>query len=338
MTTQSTPSPDGQKISDRPLAKRRQLAVKLGERLEGELSDSERDVAWGIARQLVEDTSQAVREELAVSLCNRPDLPKELGYKLARDADQVATPFLAKTPIFTDAELCEIVRAVSNKVRKAIAARPKLENALADLLAQVGDSSVADILITNKGAQIGISGYRAVIDRFGNEPSLLEKMAMRSELPASLVSELVGYVSDATRIFLEETYDVPRDIAARITEETESAVLLRLVDMQKNDEAEALLRVMHGKGLLNRTLCLLIARRGNLPAFAVAVSILTEIPAKNIELVLRQGAANAIAQVCQRAKLPEFAKKEIVERILSARTASSNSGKPSDSSASGEVA
>ncbi len=323
MTTQKNPSPPGQKLSDKPLSKRRQLAVKLGERLEGELSDSERDVAWGIARQLIEDTSQAVREELAISLCNRPDLPKELGYMLARDAERVSAAFLAKTPVFKDEELCEIVRVVSNKVRKAIAGRPALETALADLLAQVGDAGVADILISNKGAQIGISGYRAVIDRFGHEPSLLEKMAMRSQLPARLVSELVGYVSDATRIFLEETYEVPKDVAERITEETESAVLLRLVDLQKNDEAEALLRVIYNKGLLNRTLCLLIARRGNLFAFATAVSLLTDIPAKNIELVLRQGAANAIEQVCQRAKLPEFAKKEIVERILSSRKSGS---------------
>lgn len=311
---------------------RREVAVKLGERLEGELTNAERDVAWGIARQLIEDTSQSVREELAISLCNRPDLPKELGRKLAHDSDPVAAPFLAKTPLFSDTELCEIVKAVSNKVRKAIAGRPHLEAELANLLAELGDSGVATVLISNSGAQIGISGYRAIIERFSHEPNLLEKMATRSLLPASLVAELVGYVSEATRLYLEETYEVPESIAERVTEQTESAVLLRLVEMHKNDEAADLLKVIHAKGLMTKTLCLLIIRRGNLFAFATAISLLTGIPAKNIELVLRQGAVDAIEQVCKRANLPEFARAEAVQHVIAACKKTPNG------SASGKVA
>lgn len=332
MAPQDSTSSPTQALKDKPPSVRREVAVKLGERLEGELNDAERDVAWGIARQLVEDTSQSVREELAISLCNRPDLPKELGHKLARDNDNVAAPFLAKTPLFSDSELCEIVKVVSNKVRKAIAGRPHLESELADLLAELGDSGVATILISNEGAQIGISGYRAIIERFSNEPNLLERMATRSILPPSLVAELVGYVSDATRLYLEETYEVPDNIADRITEQTESAVLLRLVEMHKNTEAADLLKVIHAKGLLTKTLCLLIIRRGNISAFATAISLLTGIPAKNIELVLKQGAVEAVEQVCKRANLPEFARAEAVQHIMAAAKRQPGGG------ASGKVA
>ncbi len=325
MSTQGNTSGAKQALNDRPLPKRRQVAVKLGERLAGNLTEAERDVAWGIARQLVEDTSQMVREELAVSLCNRPDLPKDLAQQLARDADQVSSAFLAKTPVFTDDELCELVRIVSDKVRRAIASRPVLEARLANLLAELGDSEVASVLISNKGAQLGISGYKAIIERFTAEPSLLEKMAMRSELPPDIVSELVDLVSDATRIFLEETYEVSSDIAKRVTEQTESAVLLRLVDRHNNEDAEALLKVLFNKGQLSRTLCLLIARRSNIYAFSAAISLLTDIPTQNIETVLRKGAANAIGQVCQRANLPQFAQKEIVQHMMAARSPDSTS-------------
>ena len=101
-------------------------AHKLCRRIDQGVSDDERAAAEDILRMMAADATELVRRALAVTLKNSPNLPRDVALKLAADIDSVATPVLAFSPVFTDRDLAEIVRATSGVKQIAIARRIRL--------------------------------------------------------------------------------------------------------------------------------------------------------------------------------------------------------------------
>lgn len=302
-------------VSEMPPGKRAEVAKKLGGKLDAELSELERDLIWAVARQLAEDAVEVVRASLAISVRNCKFLPKDIGFTLAYDLESIAVPFLEVTEIFSEDELCAIALAVSDTVRNAIASREDLTSKVSGLLAEIGDSEVAHTMIENKPAEIDEPGFATLTKRFSDDETLFERMAMRTDLPPAIATDLVKRVSDSARAHLEKQYQMAPDFVNVLAQDAQSNALLKLAEFATAAEAVAYAKELYAKGELTHTFCLMAIRNGNLPFFEAAMAVRTGISVENVELILRDGGVEATGKLCTKAKIPSFLHREIAETV-----------------------
>jgi len=76
---------------------------------DGEPSEAEKAIAQDIFRAMVRDAEVRVREALAQTLKESPDLPSDVARTLAADVDSVALPVIEYSQVLTDEDLIEIL-------------------------------------------------------------------------------------------------------------------------------------------------------------------------------------------------------------------------------------
>ena len=77
--------------------------------LYSDLSDDDRAAAEGAMIMLLDDPSPLVRRALAEALAGSPDAPYAVIHALASDHAEIAALVLARSPLFIDAELVDLV-------------------------------------------------------------------------------------------------------------------------------------------------------------------------------------------------------------------------------------
>lgn len=102
------------------------------------LTEEERQVAHDILRVMAADAAELVRRALAVTLKNSTALPPDVANRLARDVESVSLPVISFSPVFTDADLAEIVRVGGPLRQMAVAKRPKLSARITSMLVEEG--------------------------------------------------------------------------------------------------------------------------------------------------------------------------------------------------------
>src|SRR6476660_3123526 len=95
-------------------------AHKLCRRIDAGISDEEREAAHDVLRLMAADAAELVRRALAVTLKTSTILPRDVAMKLAADVESVAVPLLNHSPVFSDEDLCEIVRAMGEVKQLAV--------------------------------------------------------------------------------------------------------------------------------------------------------------------------------------------------------------------------
>src|SRR6185312_7737672 len=101
-----------------------------------ELGDADRAAAHEIIRMLAADAAELVRRALAVTLRTSELLPHDVVMKLAQDVTTVAVPLLTHSPLFSDEDLAQIVRAGGPVRQVAIAKRDELSERVTTALSE----------------------------------------------------------------------------------------------------------------------------------------------------------------------------------------------------------
>src|ERR1700732_3403352 len=105
--------------------------------LYSDLAPDDRDAAEGAMITLVDDPSPLVRLSLAEALAASPDAPHAVIHGLAADHRDIAAVVLARSPLFIDAELVDLVAMSDGVLQAAIAARAPVPCAVAAAIAEV---------------------------------------------------------------------------------------------------------------------------------------------------------------------------------------------------------
>ncbi|MDB5431623.1 MAG: hypothetical protein JWP35_2739, partial [Caulobacter sp.] len=100
------------------------------------LTDEERERAHEIIRIMAADAAELVRRALAVTLKHSDVVPRDVANKLARDVESISLPMLSYSPVFTDADLAEIVRLGGPVRQLAVARRPALSETVTAAMAE----------------------------------------------------------------------------------------------------------------------------------------------------------------------------------------------------------
>jgi uncharacterized protein (DUF2336 family) len=270
-----------------------------------ELGDVDRAAAQEIIRMLAADAAELVRRALAVTLRTSELLPHDVAMKLAQDVTTVAVPLLTHSPLFTDEDLAQIIRAGGPVRQVAIAKRDELSERVTTALSEHAVEEAVVIACANDNAHFSEGGINHVVDRFGASEVLHSVLINRKALPVSISERLVHVVSSALREKLITRHAIKPETAIEIVAATQERATLDLADQAgASPDPQALARHLMTNGRLTPSLMLRALARGHMGFFEHAIAELSGVPHERTWLMVHDAGSLGFRAIYDRAGLP----------------------------------
>lgn len=269
------------------------------------LSAEDRIRAEEILRVMAADAAELVRRALAVTLKNSPIVPRDVALKLARDVESVALPILSSSPVFTDADLVEIVR-VGGPVRQVvIAKRPRVSQTVTAAIGEHGVERAVEAACANDNADFAERTLQQVIERFESSERVLASMAYRNTLPMSVTEKLIDLVSDAVRDHLLNHQEIPPELAMEIAIGTRERATIDLVDQAgRTTDVRAFVSHLNKNERLTASLLLRALAHGHMTFFEWGLAELASVPHHRTWLMIHDAGPLGLKAIYDRSGLP----------------------------------
>jgi uncharacterized protein (DUF2336 family) len=285
---------------------RAQAAHKICRAIEeAPLTPEERAHAEAIMAVMAQDAAMLVRRALAVSLKNSPKLPSDIANKLARDVDTVALPVIMNSPVFTDSDLIQILRASPPARQVAVASRETLSVEVTGAIATYAVSEAVERALANDNAAFDEAGLGTALDRFGDVSSVTAAMVHREALPVGVVEKLITVVSGELFDHLVNHHEVPPQIAIDLAMGSRERATIDIVEqaVRQRDVGKFVQQLnLNGRltpSLIMRGMCL-----GQMEFVEHALAELAGIPHQRMWLLIHDGGHMGLKAAFDRAGLP----------------------------------
>ena len=269
------------------------------------LSDSERNIAEDIFRVLVKDVEVKVRQALAAHLKTSALLPHDVALSLAQDIEAVSLPMLKVSEVLTDEDLIAIVRGQNAAKQSAIAQRPTVSSQVSDALVDTGNEDAVARLVRNPGANISEAAYGRVVENYRESSAVTESLVRRSGLPPVISERLVAKISEGLHNYLASKQDVAPEVASDMVLQVRERALMSLLDSGSSDqELDNLVDQLQIKKGLTPSLLLRALCVGDINFVERALAKLTNLPLKNVRVLIHDKGGLGLESLYLRAKLP----------------------------------
>lgn len=270
-----------------------------------DLTEADREAAQKILRVLAHDAAELVRRAMAVTLKSSDLLPRDVARILAADVDSIALPVIGSSPVFSDEDLIEIVRAGSAARQIAIAARPTVSRDVSEVLSTDGCEQAVRTLASNDNADMSESALGKVVDRFGETPEVVAALAYRQVLPLAVTERLVALASEAVREHLITRHAVAPETAIRLAGYARERATVDLID-QAGSSADLAVFVaqLNARKALTASLLLRALARGKMTLFEHGVAELSSTPHHRAWLMVHDAGPLGLKAIYDRAGLP----------------------------------
>lgn len=269
--------------------------------------ESEREVAEQIFRILMKDAHLKVRENLALRIRENPEMPRDIVIHLANDHERVSLPILEASQVLSDADLINIIDS-SREVSKlmAISKRSQVSGRVSDALVETNYPDVVSSLITNEGADISLRTYDRILGEFAREPTVMDSVVKRANLPVAVMEKLISHATEAVAIELKKKYKLSDEQIRKDTAGTREDTTLRLLEQEDNPEAiEALVTQMAQEGRLTPSIIMTALCRGQHHFFVTALAVLAHIPVVNAQKLVTDKGRLGFKALYARTEMPE---------------------------------
>jgi uncharacterized protein (DUF2336 family) len=291
----------GLDVEDRAVA-----AHKICRRIDAHLDESEREAAEEVLRLMALDAADLVRRALAVTLKASKALPRDVALKLAADIDSVATPVLTSSPVFTDADLAEIVQASTAIKQMAIARRDALSETVTSALAEHAPEAVVQVACSNDNARFSETGLRTALDRFAGSEPFATAVALRRALPPAIAERLVDLVSDQVKQLLIDRHALAPDVAMSIAVGARERATIDLVEQAgQAADLKGFTAHLRRAGRLSPSLLLRTVAQGNMSFFEWALAELAGVAHHRVWIMVHDGGPLGLRAICAKAGMPE---------------------------------
>src|SRR5579872_45384 len=293
----------GQTADDRALA-----AHKICRHIEAggtTLTDEERQQAYEILRIMADDAAELVRRALAVTLKSSPLVPHEIALQLAQDVESVALPILNFSPVFTDQDLCEIVR-IGGPIRQvAIASRPVLSEKVTTTIVEHGVEKAVEVCCANDNASFAEKALQTVVERFAESEAVLSAVAYRNALPLAVTEKLIKVASDTLRDHLINHQALPPQLALEIAMGSRERATIDLVDQAgRTPDVRGFVGHLNRAGRLSASLLLRALAHGHMTFFEWGLAELAGVPHHRTWLMVHDAGPLGLKAIYDRAELP----------------------------------
>lgn len=269
------------------------------------LSDEERQIAHDILRVMAADAAELVRRALAVTLKNSTALPPDVANRLARDVESVCLPVISFSPVFTDADLAEIVRVGGPVRQMAVAKRPKLSARITSLLVEEGGEDVVATACANDNARFSETTLQKALDRFAKSEQVLQAVAYRAALPMAVTERLIDMVGDQLRDHILANHAISAERTLELIIGAKERATIDLVDQAgRAPDPKAFVAHLNKVGRLSPSLLLRALAHGHMTFFEWAVAELAGVPHHRTWLMIHDAGPLGLKAICERAGLP----------------------------------
>ena len=270
-----------------------------------ELTDEERDRANEILRVMAADATELVRRALAVTLRSSPRLPHDVVMTLAADVESIAAPILSFSPVFSDQDLCEIIR-IGGPIRQvAIASRPFVSERVTTTLVDHGVEHAVETACANDNACFAERTLQTVIERFAKSEAVLAAVAYRQALPLSVTERLINMVGEQVREHLIHHQALSPETALQIALDARERATVDLVDQAgRAPDIKGFVQHLNQAGRLSASLLLRGLVHGHMTFFEWAVAELAGVPHHRTWLMIHDAGPLGLKAIYERAGLP----------------------------------
>lgn len=272
---------------------------------EADLSAEERAHAEAIIKIMAEDAAVLVRRALAVALKNSPRLPREIANKLAQDIDSIALPVILNSPVLTDADLVEIVRASPPAKQIAVASREHISVTVTGAISAYAVSEAVERALSNDNAEFDETGLETALSRFEGVSGVTAAMVRRNELPVAVVEKLVSVVTGELFDHLVNNHELPPQIAIDLAMSSRERATIDIVEQAaRQSDLPSFVQQLNLNGrltpsLLMRGLCL-----GHMDFVEHAMAELGAIAHQRMWLLMHDSGPLGLKAAFDRAGLP----------------------------------
>jgi uncharacterized protein (DUF2336 family) len=152
---------------------------------------------------LIQQVESRALVELSRRLAPIANAPPALIGTLARnDAIVISGPVLSASERLTDKDLIEIAASKSQAHLGKIAGRPRLTEAVTEVLVERGDDEVANSVAGNTGARFSSTGMAKMLLRADGDARLTESMLHRGDIPPRMFRQLMIQATETVRLKL----------------------------------------------------------------------------------------------------------------------------------------
>ncbi len=301
-------------------SEREVIAAKVGKALSQDLDKVERAAVEKLSKVLAMDTAENVRQSLVKEVLNCPYLPIEIATQIANDVSTISKNFLHNYDSGDDAVLEELARECEEKAREVLATRHGLPEPASFAISEVGGEGSISNLMENKTAVISERVCSVVTDRFKDNPSIMENMSRRADLPLNSVAKIIEHLGDEVASGLIKKYELGEDLAHYISGQAKLAAMEGELNKATITELEVYYRGLDDDGLLNNGMLLQILKSGNIGKFSVAVSIRTGIDADKVIKIINSQDKGNFFRLMEKMKVTDALAGIIYEAYLEALT------------------
>lgn len=281
------------------------VAHRLCRRIDAQITETDREAAHEVLRLMAVDAAEMVRRALAVTLKASNILPHDVALRLAHDIDSIAAPVLAFSPVFTDEDLAEIVRASGEIKQIAVAERAALGETVTRAVAEHACEKAVHLAVSNDNAVFGADALDRVLDRFAGRPATTAVMAYRRVLPLSISERLVNLVTDEVRRHLVNAHDLPPETALRVALGARERATVDLIDQAiRSTDLKAFCAHLHRQDRLTASLLLRAVGQGCITFFEWSLAELTGVPHHRAWLLVHDAGPLGLRALYERAGLP----------------------------------
>lgn len=269
------------------------------------LSEEEREVAHDILRVMAADAAELVRRAMAVTLKNSLALPPDVANRLARDVESVSLPIISFSPVFTDADLAEIIKVGGPVRQMAVAKRPKLSSKITTLLVEQGTEEVVATVCANDNARFSEVALQKALDRFSKSEQVLQAVAYRSALPLAVTERLIDMVGEQLRDHILTNHALSAERTMELVLGATERATIDLVDQAgRAADPKAFVAHLNKMGRLSPSLILRALAHGHMTFFEWAVAELAGVPHHRTWLMIHDAGPLGLKAICERAGLP----------------------------------
>jgi uncharacterized protein (DUF2336 family) len=293
-------------MRSRNLEERAAAAHKICRRIDdSDLSQADRIAAEQVLKIMANDAAKQVRLAVSITLRNSLNVPPEVARRLANDLDEIASPFLEFSPVLTDEDLLDIVRAANNAKMRAIAGRERVPNDVCDEIVRRAESDSVARLARNDGAELEEAQFDVMVDRFGRDETVTGAMLDRSELPVTITERLVSLVSDQLLEKLATRHALPPALAVELAEGARERATIDILDQAAHGrDHHRLVQQLQLAGRLTPSLVMRAAAMGHMGFFEHAMAELAGLPHNKAWILLHDGGPLGLRAIFDRTGIP----------------------------------
>ena len=272
----------------------------------GRLQPDQIGIFDGVFVKLVARSDARALASISATLAGLEPAPAETIRRLARHADDtVAAPVLARAASLADDALVQIICERGQRHLLAIAGRASLSEDITCLVLKRAGKEAARALVKNPGARFSERSHAALLAIAERDETVAEAAALRTDLPAGKLAELLAKTSDTVRARLMTIAPAPlretiQSAIAAVNPEPPPREANAATDYT---DALAMVEGLNRIGKLNDSSVNRFAMRRELTNLVASLAVLSGASVEAIEPLMDDQRCEGVIIACRAARL-----------------------------------